>query len=324
MPVLPCYYQAPPGFRNGHIQSIYPTLFRRDILLDQKPVRINGLNGDFLDLDVAYARAGSRSGRAVIVSHGLEGNSRRKYIKGICRIFNNAGVDAIAWNQPGCGPHAGCLPRVYHMGETRDLACVVGYALEQGYESLGLVGFSMGGNQILCYLGQAEGAAPQEIKAAAVFSVPCHLPSAVKVLNRRGNRVYMRYFMRTLHPKIRQMHRRFPGLLSVEGLSRVQTFPEFDNRFTAPLNGFATADDYYARASSVHLLPGLTLPTLLVNAADDPFLSEECYPVAAAEENSKLYFKVPDSGGHVGFVTFNRRNCYWTEQAAHDFIMKYL
>ena len=342
MPNLPCAYTPPPGLGNGHIQTIFPSFFRKEVALKQQCIRITTPDNDFLDLDISVDIAEQKkrsacapgngdgrkfpaahepaSDRVVIISHGLEGNSRRKYMKGMARVFNEAGCDAIAWNQPGCSGEAAKNPRIYHMGETRDLQCVIDYALKIGYTSIGLVGFSMGGNQILRFAGKAGREINPAIKGLAVFSVPCDLPGSVRVLNRRANRMYMFYFMRTLHPKIRDMHRRFPDLFNIEGLGKMFTFPEFDARFTAPLNGFASSEDYYAEASSLPLLGKLAVPSLLVNAADDPFLSADCYPYAAAEKNPQLFFKSPVSGGHVGFVTFNAQNRYWSEQTAYEFL----
>lgn len=345
MPVLPCSYSPPPGLGNGHFQTVYPVLFREAISLKQQRVRIAAPGDDFLDLDVstpengngrAVPARGNGDGRkfpdrhepsghrVVIISHGLEGNARRKYIKGMALAFNEAGCDVIAWNQPGCGGEPARTPRIYHMGETRDLQRVIGYALDLGYTRIGLVGFSMGGNQILRFVGEAGAALDPAVRGVAVFSVPCDLPGSVQVLSRRINRMYMFYFMRSLHPKIREMHRRFPQLFDIGGLGGMFTFPEFDERFTAPLNGFASAADYYARASSLPVLARLPVPTLLVNAADDPFLSQSCYPYDIAEQASNLLLKVPDSGGHVGFVTFNAQNRYWSEQIACDFLLPLL
>lgn len=350
MPILPSSYFPPPGFGNGHLQTIYPVLFRKDIPLARQRIRIPTRDNDFLILDVSTSESGNGlartpdehgrarkfpdrefpdrhepcSRRVVIISHGLEGSGSRKYIKGMALAFIEAGCDVIAWNQPGCGGEPPGTPRIYHMGETRDLRRVIDYALDLGYTRIGLVGFSMGGNQILHFAGGAGENINPAIKGLAVFSVPCHLPGAVRALNRLGNLVYMFYFMRSLHPKIRDMHRRFPGTFDIRGLGRVFTFPEFDGRFTAPLNGFGSSADYYARASSLPVLERLPIPSLLVNAADDPFLSESCYPYAAADNNPNLFLKVPDSGGHVGFVTFNSRNRYWSEQAAHDFLLPLL
>ncbi len=344
MPNLSCFYIPPPGLANGHLQTLFPTLFRRDIPLNQHRIRIAS-GEDFLELDVSSPDTGDSEaggtgededssapdpreagGRGVvIISHGLEGDSRRKYVKGMAKAFNDAGCAVIAWNQPGCGGELCRTPRIYHMGETRDLRCVINYALESGYTRIGLVGFSMGGNQILRFAGELGGAVDPAVKGIAVFSVPCDLTGSVNMLNKRINHIYMRYFMRSLHPKVRGLHRRFPGSLgSIDGLSKIFTFSEFDDRFTAPLNGFASAADYYARTSSLPLLARISIPTLLVNAGDDPFLSPGCYPYAAADRNPRLFLKVPASGGHVGFVTFNRQNLYWSERTARDFLMPLL
>jgi predicted alpha/beta-fold hydrolase len=132
----------------------------------------------------------------------------------------------------------------------------------------------------------------------------------------------MEYFMRTLRRKIREKHVMFPGLFDVTNLDAMKTFKEFDDAFTAPLNGFANAEDYWTRASCAPHLPKITRPSLVINARNDPFLSENCYPVRAAEANPVLHLVMPKTGGHVGFPTMFGKTVGWLENTVVDFLEK--
>ncbi len=320
MPVLPRPdYRPPPPFRNGHIQTIYPTLFRP--LPETSPVRerIQTPDGDFLDLD--WHRAPVRAGRLAVISHGLEGSSRKKYPLGMARHLARLGWDVICLNFRGCSGEPNLLPRFYHSGVTDDLHTVLTHGLAKGgYGTAALIGFSMGGNQTLKYLGEAAGKVPREVKAAVTFSVPCDLAGASQRLARRRNSIYMRYFMRGLREKIRVKSLMFPHLLDPAGLSAIRTFVPFDDAYTAPLHGFLDAADYYARCSAKQFLKDIRVPTLMVQAEDDPFLPPSCYPIDEARESHTLWLEIPDYGGHVGFVKQNGANLYWSEERAGRFL----
>lgn len=321
MTLLPSPDYLPPlPFRSCHVQTIYPTLFRP--LPDTQPCRerIATPDGDFLDIDWHGSRRGRPAGLAVI-SHGLEGSSRKKYPLGMARHLSRLGWDVICLNFRGCSGEPNLLPRFYHSGVTDDLHTVLTHGLRSGgYPVAALVGFSMGGNQVLKYLGEDPGKVPAEVKGAVVFSVPCDLAASSRRLEKVQNSLYMRYFMRGLRQKIRTKAAMFPGLLEISELDGMRKFFPFDDRFTAPIHGFRDAADYYARSSSKQFLAHIRVPTLLVQAEDDPFLDISCYPLREAELNSMLHLEIPRYGGHVGFVRRNRENVYWSEERAGRFL----
>jgi len=211
--------------------------------------------------------------------------------------------------------------RSYHSGATEDLAAVVDHVLRGGrYRRVALVGFSLGGNITLKYLGDYGAGIDPRVDRAAAFSVPCDLASSSLALEGWRNRVYMDRFLVNLRGKIRAKMRKFPGALSDAGLDAMRTFREFDGAYTAPLHGYRDAEDYWARASSKPVLGRIEIPTLLVNARNDPFLPAECFPEDAARASGHFHFEAPRQGGHIGFVSFNDRGEYWSETRAVEFL----
>lgn len=310
-------YRPPPFFENGHVQTLFPNLFRRVKGMDYKRKRIATPDGDFLDLD--FSCVGAK--RAAIVAHGLEGSSERSYVQGMIRALNRRGWDGIAWNFRGCSGEPNRRPRFYHSGDTADLATVVENVLESGlYAGLALIGFSLGGNVVLKYLGERGEGVRGKIRAAVTFSVPCDLASSAVKMAEPSNAVYMRRFLRLLHKKIRAKKKLFPGEIDDRGYSHIRNFADFDERYTARLHGFEGAKDYWRKASSKPFLRKIAASTLLVNALDDPFLNQPCYPYEEAKSSSRFFLEIPDSGGHVGFVSFNKKGEYWSELRAAEFL----
>ncbi|MCU0586526.1 MAG: alpha/beta fold hydrolase [Syntrophobacteraceae bacterium] len=318
MPVVKASSFHPhPLLNNGHLQSIVPTLCRRVDGIAYERTRIDTPDGDFLDIDTSRVGAD----RAAIVAHGLEGSSRRAYVLGMAKAFNDAAWDAVAWNFRGCGGEPNRKLRSYHSGASDDLATVVEHAVSRvGYARIVLVGFSMGGNIVLKYLGEQEDGAHPAIAAAVTFSVPCDLASAAMEMGKPGNALYMKRFLRMLRGKIQAKMNLFPGRIDIGGYERIRTFKDFDGRYTAPLCGFESAEDYWARASSRPLLPRIRVPALLVNALDDPFLAEPCYPFREAEDHTFLFLEAPTAGGHVGFVGGRTRFSFWAEERTLEFV----
>ncbi|WP_370590026.1 YheT family hydrolase [Rufibacter sp. LB8] len=316
MPLLPTpAFSSPYYLFNGHLQTILPSMARRAPVISYTRERLTTPDHDFLDLD--WSKVGSDT--LVVLSHGLEGDSHRPYIKGMVRALNSAGWDALAWNFRSCSGEPNHLLRSYHMGAIEDLDLVVRHALAtKPYARIFLVGFSMGGNLTLNYLAQGNGQLPEQVQRAAVFSVPCHLKGSCLQLAKPQNRVYMKRFLKSLHLKLSEKAQRFE--LDLTQYDRIKTFEQFDERYTAPLHGFKSADDYYESCSSVQRLHQIEIPTLMVNALNDPFLSPECFPVEQARQNPHFYLEMPATGGHVGFAENFAKGHYYSERRAVEFL----
>ncbi len=322
MPCVPVAgYHAPFWLRGGRMQTIAPVLLHRAPAVSLRREIVETPDDDFFEVDFSHAEGEVRG--VAIVSHGLEGHSHRSYMLGMCRALHSIGLDCALRNFRGCGGRMNRRPFLYHSGQTDDLRTLVAYCLALGYKRIVLVGFSMGGNQTLKYLGEDPTRVPAEVRAAAVFSVPVDLTSCAEVLDNPSNSLYMWYFLKTLRLKVREKHRIFPDLYPLAGLEAIRTFAEFDGRYTAPLNGFASAADYWRRASSLPFLAGISVPTLLVNARNDPFLAPPCFPVEAAERSAFLHLERPEEGGHLGFVT-TPTGPLWLEARAAEFLQDYI
>ena len=279
--------------------------------------RIQTPDDDFLDLD--WNRNGAN--RIAILSHGLEGNTRRQYILGMVRALGRRGWDSLAWHYRGCSGEPNKKLRSYHSGETSDLNTIVSHVIGKNiYEEIVLIGFSLGGNVTLKYLGENPSNIHPLISKAVAFSVPCDLKSCALKLARRSNRLYMKRFLISLHGKVRDKMRMMPDQINDNKFHRLKTFMDFDNRYTAPIHGFKDADDYFAKCSSRQFLSRIRIPTLLVNAKNDPFLAETSFPYDEARTNASFFFEAPDSGGHTAFVTFGNHGEYWSETRAISFL----
>ncbi len=316
MPNITSSYRAPLFLRNGHANTIFPSLFRRLKPVMSRREMIDTLDHDFLCLD--WYETGSR--RLVIVSHGLEGHSERPYVLGMVRHMNKLGWDALAWNFRSCGPKMNRQKRFYHSGATDDLAHVVAHASEQGYQEIALVGFSMGGNLTLLHAGREAAELNDKVVGAVGVSVPCDLEGCANQLAQPNNRIYMKRFLRDLYGKMQAKQETFPEDISVEHYAEIRDFRQFDDAYTAPLHGFKDATDYWTQSSCLSYLKDISIPALLINAKDDPFLSESAYPYQQADDSSHLYLETPGNGGHVGFVSFNSDGSYWIDQRVGEFL----
>ncbi len=313
MPVVASHFQPPFFLRNGHVQTILPALLGRNAQPVYERERLETSDGDFLDLD--WLRTGHP--RLAILSHGLEGSTSDSYMRGQATTLHAAGWDVLAWNFRGCSGEMNRLLRFYHSGETKDLAAVIARA-EPDYEQIAPVGFSLGGNMVLKYLG--EGATHPKVTAAAALSVPIHLASSAKNLDeRRMNRIYLGRFMRALIGKVESKARHFPEL-DVRGARGIRSFAEFDDRYTARVHGFRDAMDYWTQSSARQFLPGIRVRTLLLNALDDPFLDANSFPFPEAEQNGNFFFEAPAHGGHIGFLDRVNAGPTWAERRVAEFL----
>lgn len=315
MPLLPSNCKAPFYLFNGHLQTIIPGLFRQVDGVTYTRERLTTPDLDFIDVD--WSIVGSDA--LVVLSHGLEGDTNRPYILGMVKAFNEQGVDALAWNYRSCSGEPNKLLRSYHLGASDDLNFVIEHALQSGnYKSIYLIGFSAGGNISLKYLGENAQQLPREVKRSVVFSVPVDLKASAQKISR----VYTQRFLKTLGEKLELKKQMYPDSIDLTDYSIFWSFPEFDNRFTAPLHGFKDADDYYKTVSSKQFIKYIPRPTLLVNALNDPFLTKKCYPVDEAKANPNFYLEMPENGGHVGFAEDFRKDIYYSEARAVRFLLE--
>ena len=304
---------------NGHLETIIPALARK-VPLQYQRERLLLSDDDFVDLD--WIRQGAD--QLVLLTHGLEGDSHRHYIKGMARRFTDEGWDALAWNCRSCSGEMNRQQRLYNHGEIGDIGEVVHHALEQyNYKSIVMIGFSMGGSITLKFLGTHGEQAPSQIKAAIAFSTPCDLKEGVRILDTPQNKIYKKRFLGMLRPKIEHKANAFPGLLDYNKYDEIQSWSDFDNWYTAPLNGFTNAESFYQFASAKNFMAGICRPTLLVNAQNDPLLTPACSPIELARQHPYIHLETPKTGGHVGFWRPGRRYV-WSEKRAWAFVQTQL
>jgi predicted alpha/beta-fold hydrolase len=314
MPVVASHFRPPLFLRNGHLQTIIPALLRQRSPVIFRRERLELADGDFLDLDWAA----SRGERVAILSHGLEGSSEDACIRGMANRLQETGWDVLAWNFRGCGKELNRLVRFYHSGETGDLGAIIALAAAR-YPRIALIGFSLGGNVTLKYLG--EGARNPAVIAGIAISVPIDLAASADAIDRRlSNRLYLRRFLKSLLPKVEAKARRFPDRLDASRSHQIRTMREFDDLYTAPIHGFRDAMDYWEKSSAKQYLDRIRVPALLLNAHDDPFLTPECFPYAEAEKNPHFFFESPEWGGHVGFIDSARNIRPWHESRGVEFL----
>jgi uncharacterized protein len=314
MPLIECSEYRPPWWLpGGHLQTVVPALQRRKLPRPFRRQVLDTNDEDSLNLD--WLEAG-RS-RLAILSHGLEGSSRAPYIRGMASALYTAGWDVLAWNFRGCGGEENRQLRFYHSGETEDLRAVLAAAPAR-WQQIALIGFSLGGNVTLKLLGEDPLRLDPRVAAAVAISVPCDLAGSAERLAAPENWLYMRRFLRTLALKVEAKALQHPGAIDPSGARGLRTFREFDDRYTAPVHGFRDAAHYWSESSSVRYLAGINTPTLLLNAANDPFLSPGCYPWAAAAASSSLWLEIPPAGGHVGFPEAG--GACWSERRAVAFL----
>lgn len=316
MPIINSTYNPPILFKSGHLSTIYAGLLRKVENLDQIRIRIDLPDTDYLDLDWSYSK--NSSNKLVLIIHGLEGSSKRAYVRGSAKALTESGFDVCAINLRGCSGTMNNLYRSYHSGATEDLQAVISYVLQlKQYPSIFLHGFSLGGNLILKYLGEKR-ELPKEIKGAVTISVPCQLADSLHQLLLFKNILYAKRFKGNLIKKLKIKQELFPDYILDTDIQAIKTLKDFDDVYTSKAHGFTDAMDYYKKSSSLQFLKSINLPTLIINAKNDSFLGKECYPIAIANEHKNLFLEIPKYGGHVGF--YGPNNYTYTEKRTIEFL----
>ena len=284
--------------------------------------RIETPDGDFLDLD--WMPETDPTAPLVLVLHGLEGHTERGYMVQTFLALAERGLRSVGLNFRGCSGEVNRLPRFYHSGETEDVGFIVTLLRERfPSRQLMAIGFSLGGNILLKYLGEQESNNAAPLSAAVVISVPYDLSAAADVLEGRGMaRIYAHYFLRSLLAKVREKETILAHFLDLDAVWASKTLRDFDAAATSKLHGFAGAEDYYRKSSSNRFVPTVRVPTLIIHSRDDPFLPLAAVPLVAIEANPLLTLVLTDAGGHVGFFEggppWNPR--FWMEDQCASFL----
>ena len=303
-----------------HCQTLAARMLRSRLSVEFHRERLELEDGDFLDLDWVASLPGSEteSRPLVVVLHGLEGSANSGYARQMYRELSASGLQAVGLNFRGCSGEPNRLPRAYHSGETGDLAHVL-EVLRERYpqREIGAVGFSLGGNVLLKYLGQ-DG---KILGAAAAISVPFDLSAGASHIERGFSKTYRAFLVRKLKRKVRVKTQILDGEIDIARALSARTFRDFDNAVIVPIHGFDDAEDYYQRSSSAQFLDSITTPTLLIHSLDDPFLPAASVPTAIAERNPHIEGEFTRCGGHVGFVSGHPwAPLFWGERRAAEFL----
>lgn len=302
------------------MQTLWARLVRYAPKIKLRRERLELPDGDFIDLDWTK----NKSGPIVIVLHGLEGSSSSPYARGILKAIDTRGWRGVVMHFRGCSGEPNRLPRSYHSGDTDDLAYFVETLRQREPRAhLAVIGYSLGGNVLLKWLGKTHEQA--SVRAAVAVSVPFVLSYATERLQRGFSRVYQWKLLRTMHAGVMQKKQRMKMPLRIDDVTQLKNFRDFDEHVTARLHGFDSADHYYTVASSRQYLQGIAVPTLVLHARDDPFMTEKAIP--RKDEFSKaVTLEVSTHGGHVGFVSgaWPWRPRYWLERRIPEFLANYL
>lgn len=319
MPILPSTYRARGPFKNGHFSTIYSAKLRPIPKLKQSRKRLELSDGDFVDVDWSYhISEEKKSTHLVILLHGLEGNAQRSYIKGQGKILMDNGYDIAAMNHRGCSGEDNRLYLSYNSGRTDDLAEFIAHIIDTyTYDKISIVGYSLGGNVLLKYLGERD-TLPTQVKSGIAISTPLHLRGALEQLIKWENFVYSKTFINDLRRKYKRKMPNFPEAMNAEELKKIGSLLDFDNLYTAKAHGFKDAFDYYEKSSSIHVLQNIKVPVLILNAENDSFLCPESYPFELVKKLDQVFLEVPRHGGHVGFHINN--NIYYSEQRVLEFL----
>lgn len=309
-------YPTPPfHLRNGHLQTILPAVLRK-IEIAYERERIILSDGDFLDLDWLD----KQSKYLAVLSHGLEGNSDRQYVKGMAEAFQQQGWDVLAWNCRSCSGEMNHALRLYNHGDINDIEEVMSHIFKtKNYEKITLIGFSMGGSITLKYMGVHGKALPDPIVAGIAFSSPCDLEDSIRILEAPSNWLYKRKFLRNLKAKILKKAEQFPDQIDTSKFNKIKEWRDFDKHFSAPINGYDSPEDFYYRASAKNFMYGIKRRALLVNAQNDPILTPACSPRDICKDHPCLYLETPKYGGHVGFGVKGQKYT-WSETRALEFV----
>lgn len=320
MPILSSNFLPTIPFRNGHFNTMYRPLFMKgSVNYDRE--RLYTWDNDFIDLD--FSKVDSKT--LAVLIHGLEGSSSSSYITTTIKHLNDKHLDAVCFNLRGCSGEDNNLLATYHSGKTEDVNFVINHILDTyNYDNIVIIGFSLGGNLTLKYIGEKGTNLPSEIKSGIACSVPIDIASAEKEMDKLKNKLYIEVFFKTMKNKILEKAHKHPEFqLDKDKLFKATKFKHLEHLYTVPVFGFESPEDYWQKASSKPYISAISKPTLLINAKDDTFLSKKCYPKKEAKNSENFFLEITKYGGHCGFMSsFKPSENTWLEERIARFINK--
>lgn len=307
---------------NPHLQTLWPVFCRRPVKgMPMQKERFELPDGDFIDL-VWVGK--EKQGPLIILLHGLEGSVQSPYAQGMLQAIHQRGWRGVLMHFRGCSGEPNRTVRSYHSGETQDLGLIVAALHEREPDTLlAAVGFSLGGNVLLKWLGETADHNP--LAAAAAVSVPFELHKSANRMQQGFSRLYQRHFLQCLHKRLSHQFQVYPASFQMPALNELKSMWEFDDKITAPLHGFSSVHEYYSISSSRQYLNKIQVPTLIVHSKDDPFMSPDCIP-EQHELSGAIQLEVTERGGHVGFVTGSMpgRERYWLDERIPSFFESFI
>jgi predicted alpha/beta-fold hydrolase len=291
------------GLRGGHVQTVASFLIQRHIHVPAPEERLIEVAPGIQVLCHCHWQADRASALTIIIVHGLEGSSESQYMLGITEKALAVGMNVIRYNQRNCGGTDALAPVLYHSGLSQDVAAVAREIITRdGVSRIALVGFSMGGNIVLKLAGEWGSEAPPEFRAVAACCPAIDLAVSADTLHHRSNRIYETYFLWALRRRMSHKARLFPGHFNPSRLRGIRSLREFDDRITAYYCGFTGVDDYYDRASATHVIDRIAVPTLVLYAANDPFIRITPETRQKMSSNPNISFVETADGGHCAFI----------------------
>jgi predicted alpha/beta-fold hydrolase len=311
------------GLRGGHVQTVASFLIQRRFRLPVPEARFIEVAPGVPVLCHCHWQADRTKPLTIIIVHGLEGSSESQYSLGVTEKALAAGMNVIRYNQRNCGGTDAMAPVLYHSGLSEDVAAVARELIARdGISQLALVGFSMGGNLVLKLAGEWGGQGPPQFRAVAACCPAMDLAASADALHEPANRLYELFFLFSLRRRMIRKAGLFPGHFDVARMSGMRTLRDFDHQVTAYYCGFSSADDYYARAAASNVVDKISVPALIVHAANDPFiriLPETREKIAA---NPSINFVEVEDGGHCAFVGMRNGHDdgFWAETQIVNFL----
>ncbi len=309
MPVINHPYRPNWLLRNRHFHTIYSASIRPSNQLNYKRLECILPDGDFMEYDITEGNFTEW----VLLIHGLEGNSQGGYMNVISKHYFDKGLGVIALNLRSCGGKLNLKYKSYNAGASQDLRNFLNYLLPKYYiDKLNIISISLGANLTLKFTGEESENITSKIYAIIAISAPCDLAACAEKISQPAQKIYNDYLLKPLKLKALAKLNQFPkeATFTIDEMKNAKNLIDYDDLYTAPTDGYENAVTFYEKSSSKQFLPNITIPTLIIQSTDDPFLAIEAIPYHEAENNPNIYLVVTNYGGHVGFLGKNHKPIY--------------